>query len=272
MLKFLKSLVKKIITISGSEIRHKFLSAYLNNDKNIKVILSVEEEVKKLQEDKILIKNKLFKKHVKSRHLVENRYFKKYIKRDKKYNIVKVAKGYCDSNQTIKYLKSLKPDFIITFGCSIINKKFINSFKNKIINIHLGLSPYYRGSGTNFFPFLYNELQFLGSTIMIMDKGIDTGKIITQIRPNLEEKDNIHTAGNKIIFETIKTLKKILVSRKKIKPTRIKTKYKTRVFKNKDFNIKSLKKAQTNLNQGIIKNYLRQKKKFEKKYKIIINY
>ena len=265
-------MIKKIITISGSEIRHKFLSAYLDNDKKIKVILSVEEEVKKLQDNKILRKEKLFKKHVKSRNLVENRYFKKFIKRDQKYNIVKVSKGYCDSSQTIKYFKSLKPDFIITFGCSIINENFINSFKNKIINIHLGLSPYYRGSGTNFFPFLYNELQFLGSTIMIMDKGIDTGKIITQIRPNLEEKDNIHTVGNKIIFENIKTLKKILVSKKKINATRINTKYKTRVFKNKDFNIKSLKKAQTNLKQGIIKNYLRNRKKFEKEYKIIVNY
>ena len=40
----------------------------------------VEEEVKKLQDNKILRKEKLFKKHVKSRNLVENRYFKNKIR------------------------------------------------------------------------------------------------------------------------------------------------------------------------------------------------
>ena len=52
---------------------------------------------------------------------------------------------------------------------------------------------------------------------MKIDKGIDTGKIVTQIRPNFKQDDNIHTLGNKIIFKSVETLKKILTSRKKLK-------------------------------------------------------
>ena len=39
-----------------------------------------------------------------------------------------------------------------------------------MINVHLGLSPYYKGSATNFWPFVNNELQFLGVTFMVTDK------------------------------------------------------------------------------------------------------
>ena len=107
---------------------------------------------------------------------------------------------------------------------------------------------------------------------MKIDKGIDTGKIITQVRPNLVEADNINTVGNKIIFDTVKIIKKILLSKKKIKASYIVSNYKTRIFKNKDFNIKILKKAQTNLKKGMIKIFLKNKKEIEKKYKIITRY
>ena len=263
---------KKIIITSGSEIRHRFLSAYLAKEKKIKILLSLQEKVKTLKDNNDLKNYKIFKKHLKDRDIIEKKYFKEFLTYEKKYNIIKVKKGYCDSKTAIEKLKRLKPDFIITFGCSIIKENFINKFKDKIINIHLGLSPYYRGSGTNFFPFVFNELQFLGSTIMKIDKGIDTGKIITQVRPNLVEADNIHTVGNKIIFDTVKIIKKILLSKKKIKASYIVSNYKTRIFKNKDFNIKILKKAQTNLKKGMIKIFLKNKKEIEKKYKIITRY
>ena len=94
---------------------------------------------------------------------------------------------------------------------------------------------------------------------MKIDKGIDTGKIVTQIRPNFKQDDNIHTLGNKIIFKSVETLKKILTSRKKIKAHRLVTEYPTRVLKNKDFTIEVLKKAQKNLENGLIENYLKKK-------------
>lgn len=45
-------------------------------------------------------------------------------------------------NEIIKF----NPDLIITYGCSIINPPLIDYFPRKIINVHLGLSPYYFGS------------------------------------------------------------------------------------------------------------------------------
>ena len=263
---------KNLVTITGGETRHKFLSSYLSRQENINILLSIQEKVKKLKDNKDLKKYSVFKCHIRNRKKTEEKYFRKFINKKRLYKTIKVEKGYLNKASTINLFKKLDPDLIITFGCSIIQEDFINAFKSKIINIHLGLSPYYRGSGTNFFPFVYKELQFLGSTIMKIDKGIDTGKIITQIRPKIKAKDNIHTIGNKIIFDTVEKIKEVVLSSKKIKTKPLKTKYKIRVLKNKDFTIDTLKKAYFNLKDGMIRKYLKNQKKLERKYKIVTQF
>ena len=75
-----------------------------------------------------------------------------------------------------------------------------------IVNIHLGLSPYYKGSATNFWPFVYNKLQFLGVTFMKIDDGVDTGEILHQFRPELKPKDTVHDVGNKLIIKMTEDL------------------------------------------------------------------
>ena len=62
-------------------------------------------------------------------------------------------------------------------GSCLVSSEIINSSKN-VINMHTGLSPYYRGGATNFWPFITNELAYFGVTIHKMSTGIDSGDII----------------------------------------------------------------------------------------------
>ena len=182
---------KSIILITGNELRHLYFASYLSSQKNIDLKLVIHESNIKLE------KNDLYKKN-------------------KKYNFIKIKKGSINDEKNINLIKKEKIHYIISYGCSIISSEFINKFKNKIFNVHLGLSPYYKGSGTNFFPFVNNELQFCGSTIMQISKKIDSGKIVHQVRPDFSLNDNIHTIGNKIIIKTAQELCKIIVKKKKV--------------------------------------------------------
>jgi methionyl-tRNA formyltransferase len=74
------------------------------------------------------------------------------------------------------------------------------------------LSPYYRGSGTNFFPFVNNEPEYVGATFMYIDEGIDTGEIIHQIRPTIFLGDTIHHVGNRLIKEMAIVCEKLIIS------------------------------------------------------------
>ena len=121
-----------------------------------------------------------------------------------KEKILNLQKGEINTLETIKLIKDFNPELILTYGCSIIKPKLIDLFKNKIINVHLGISPYYRGAGTNFHALVNNEFHFFGYTIMYIDKGIDTGKIIHQGRAEFIHNDTPHTIGNRLIKKMTK--------------------------------------------------------------------
>ena len=131
------------------------------------------------------------------RDYYEKVYFKDYSKINlKKGKIISIKANTLNKNDKIlKILKNLKPDIILCFGCSVLGSKYLKVFSNKILNIHLGLSPFYRGQATNYWAFVNNEIQFIGATFHKIDRGIDTGPIIHQIRPKVYLKDNVHTIG-----------------------------------------------------------------------------
>jgi len=91
---------------------------------------------------------------------------------------------------SLEYVKREKFNFIISYGYRhIISKDIILLMKNKIINLHISLLPYNRGSDPNFWSFFENSPK--GVTIHLIDKGIDTGDILVQKK--IEMDANNHT-------------------------------------------------------------------------------
>jgi hypothetical protein len=90
-----------------------------------------------------------------------------------------------------------------------LKDSWLEFFQKRILGIHLGISPYYRGSGTNFFPFVNNELGAVGYTLMNLNEGIDTGDIIHQSYANMIHGDSIHTIGTRLMRKMFSDIVKI---------------------------------------------------------------
>ena len=110
-----------------------------------------------------------------------------------------LAKGAINESEHVDAIRKLAPDLLAAFGCSLIKEPLIAQFPRRFLNVHLGLSPYYRGSGTNFFPLVDGRPEFVGATFMYLDAGIDTGEIIHQIRARVFPDDTPHQIGNRLI-------------------------------------------------------------------------
>jgi len=84
------------------------------------------------------------------------------------------------SSEDIKLEKiSDKIDLIISYNYKyIINKEVVNYFSNKIINLHISLLPWNRGSDPNVWSFLCNTPK--GVTIHLINDGVDKGDILYQ--------------------------------------------------------------------------------------------
>ena len=82
-------------------------------------------------------------------------------------------------------IEALSSDVFIVFGSSYI-KGWLADFliHNKAINIHMGLSPYYRGSACNFWASYDNNLGYVGATIHYLSKGLDSGNMLFHCLPN----------------------------------------------------------------------------------------
>ena len=136
------------------------------------------------------------------------------------------------------------------------------------MNIHLGLSPYYRGSGTNFWPFVENKLSLIGTTFMHIDEGIDTGDIIHQIRAKVEYGDSIHSIGNRLIIDSVSMCVKIINNYSRLKKHPHPILDSGKLFKNKDFTEEAIKLAYDSLDIKI-KNYIENKSLLDQKFPII---
>ena len=70
------------------------------------------------------------------------------------FNIV--SGNELNNQNTINFKRERLPDRLILYGAPLIKRDISNLFKNRVINFHLGLSEYYRGSVSNLMVF-YNK-------------------------------------------------------------------------------------------------------------------
>ena len=113
---------------------------------------------------------------------------------------------------TVDMLESAGVDTVVVFGTNLIKPPLLGRRPGRMINMHLGLSPYYRGTATNFYPLLNEEPQYVGATIHLLDASIDGGPILKHARPEIVIDDRPHTIGCKAIIAGIEAMIDTLTS------------------------------------------------------------
>ena len=131
------------------------------------------------------------------------------------------------SKYSIKNLSQhLDSDLYIVFGSSFIKGELIDFLiKNKAINIHMGISPYYRGTDCNFWALYDNNPHLVGATIHLLSKGLDSGPILYHALSNIKTdpfvytmstvKSAFHSLKDRILNKSILNFKSIKQDRKK---------------------------------------------------------
>lgn len=92
-------------------------------------------------------------------------------------------------------METLKPalssDLYVVFGASYIKGWLIDFLvAKKAINIHMGISPYYRGSSCNFWALYDNNPHLMGATIHMLSSGLDSGEILYHVAPTTKNCSN----------------------------------------------------------------------------------
>lgn len=179
----------RIVLIGGTHPRHLYYHNAIANNYNVvgALLESREGMIPKPPEGTSERDAELFNRHFAARDAKEREYFGEQSMPDVPVGFT--AKEELNAFANWDWLESLDADLVLVFGCHMIEWK---SDKNRIINLHLGLSPRYRGSATLFWPFYFLEPNFAGCTFHQIVDEPDAGDILHQCRPELKRGDTIH--------------------------------------------------------------------------------
>ncbi|MBU6235887.1 MAG: methionyl-tRNA formyltransferase, partial [Alphaproteobacteria bacterium] len=82
---------------------------------------------------------------------------------------------------------ALKSDVYVVFGASYIKGWLVEYLAEQgAYNLHMGISPYYRGSSCNFWALYDNRPEYVGSTVHMLSKGLDSGAMLYHALPKLD--------------------------------------------------------------------------------------
>ena len=247
-------------------MRHKYFAIRLMKEFPVSSVL-LESHITNTVENYVKEPSDVMKGHFIEFDEMEKRYFQKYVDQNESFFksklILEIAKGAINSEGTLSFLKKIDPKVIAVHSTSLIGEKLISEFPRRLINLHAGLSPYYRGSATNVWPFFNNELEYVGMTVHYIDKGIDSGDIILQGRPEFEECDNTHSIGCKNVILGTDLMVKVIRGYLKCGPPQAlqQDKNNGKLYMKKHFTDKIVLEIKNRIENGLVKEYARCPKK-----------
>jgi methionyl-tRNA formyltransferase len=262
----------KILAIVGTQLRHKYFLAKLLKSVRVEGVIFYKRTL--VQPPKINIQYnlediELEKKHLENLKKKEIEYFEEEVKTISLKNIEYLTLAGLEelnSQNTIEWIKKLNFDVMIDYGSGILSDEMLDILPEYKINLHGGLSPYYKGSATLFWPFYFQQPELAGATFHMLSKNIDGGDILQHIRPKMYPDDTIHDIGCRTIVQASEAIVLLLEKLQKDRKLQSIKQKGGKLFLEKDYKPSCIKIINQLFENNLIENYLKNKKEIDKYY------
>jgi folate-dependent phosphoribosylglycinamide formyltransferase PurN len=85
-----------------------------------------------------------------------------------------------------------QPDALLVFGTSIVSAETLALARDRVVNLHTGVSPRYRGTDCAFWPVANREPEWIGATVHECTAAIDGGQIFGVAPADWRPNDRLH--------------------------------------------------------------------------------
>lgn len=204
----------KVLILSGSHPRHLFVhQAILDSGARCAAIVMKRENLLPVPPEGIpAVDRRHFERHFRERYEVEEAVFG-----DTTAESVfgSIQTHFCEpadlnSPATTAFAAAFDADLVFILGTDLIKDPLMTVLPKDKVNLHLGLSPWYRGSATLFWPFHFLQPQFAGATFHQIVPEADAGEILHQCVPALLKGDGIHDVGARTVVQARDDLRQLL--------------------------------------------------------------
>ncbi len=252
---------KRIVILTSCALRHDFMRKAMALDPEIQVLRTYREDTtQNLKEvvEKAPEGQDAMNDHLAMRDRSERDFFQPFVDMTPDHsNPVTVGRGEVNSPEVWEEISRLSPEAVCVYGTSLIKAEHIEGFPGVFLNVHLGLSPYYRGCATNFWPLVESRPECVGCTFMHIDPGIDTGEVIHQIRARAYPEDTPHSLGNRLIADMVVQYRKLVRNLHRLTPQpQLEAPESARVCYRKDFSPEAVATLYDNFAKGMLRDHL----------------
>jgi len=196
----------KIALFSSNQPRHVFFAEQL---------IAMGHDVHMVQEVSTLTPGK--KKGIFRRSETMARYFERVIAAERELfgkprdvkgakSVVQIPMREISGEPLNRFENALACDAFIVFGCSYIKGKLAEALiAKKAVNIHMGISPFFRGNSCNFWALYDDYPEHVGATVHRLDTGLDSGPILFYSYPKtIADNPFVYTmSAVKSVFDEI---------------------------------------------------------------------
>ncbi len=251
----------KLLLFSGTHPRHLFINQKVikHFDETMVILMKREDIIPNTPKNLSKNLSNLFSKHFQNRFIIEKKFYGDldYKNIYKNCKVINVDKQTINSLDVSIEIEKFQADISFIFGVDLILSPVIDRMPKDKINLHLGLSPWYKGSATLFWPFYFLEPQFCGFTFHQIIKNPDAGEIIHQDVPKLSYGETIHEVAANCVLKASNSIDLLFSSWKKNKCFVGKIQKTTgRVWRDSDFDPSHLKLIYELFNDSIVDRYL----------------
>ncbi|MBF0143493.1 MAG: hypothetical protein HQL59_08545 [Magnetococcales bacterium] len=121
-----------------------------------------------------------------------------------------VAPEALNTSESARFVADHPADVAVIFGPDLIFPPLYDALPEHKWNVHLGLSPWYRGSATLFWPFFNMEPQYAGATIHQIIAEPDAGAVLHQCVPPCIPGDGLHDVGSRCVVTAAVAVQQLL--------------------------------------------------------------
>lgn len=130
----------------------------------------------------------LYEHHFRLRADIEEKYFGNVADKNIDYGVpvLEIGREELNDKKVEKFIKDISGECIFSYGPDLFKENILECVDCFALYLHGGLSPWYKGAATMFWPFYFLEPNYVGTTLHYITKKIDAGDIIHQTVPKLE--------------------------------------------------------------------------------------
>lgn len=104
-------------------------------------------------------------------------------------DIIEVASA--NSAECLAAIEAIGPGAVLLAGCRLLSRETLAKIPCPILNYHAGIAPKYRGMNGGYWALATGDARNFGTTVHLVDAGVDTGGVLRQVRGAPEPGDTI---------------------------------------------------------------------------------